>query len=475
MKRTIGFLILCILSMSAGAQPEPYDSGLFILQIYVKGQQFRQEGKSWRSNYLGAGADTTQMYLKHSILTDAGEPRKKPFLPVDPEDYNIPKPVPLHAIFLPPFIDRKETPHQRIELFYAADTMTVDFVDIPKHTFMDANALTAIHFKPGKFVFRLWGDPKRSPKDTKEVAWLNHYRYIGITPEAEPYLLKYGVLEYTPPRNLKSTWKYVRPLITVEQSSPYVATVKLQGNFLGRLTGESYEAPEVRPYFKVESLQNGKWVEKPFGIGVDFQRDADNVTSMYFEDHQLLQLATQVQVPTSGFLPGQYRVSVVTAEKAIITSREITLGMLPSTSPNPYQILYREGLGFANYRLDAQDDIHITTPYLPLKTDEGTEIYHFQYFSGLNYDFSTRNRHPEEAYTSHFIPLVSARKVSVNGKPFSGRIKYAFGYSQRGVPFSEYVIDIHVVDYVNGVPKNSTVLKDVELITESHPMRPQGR
>jgi hypothetical protein len=151
--------------------------------------------------------------------------------------------------------------------------------------------------------------------------------------------------------------------------------------------------------------------------------------------------------------------------------------MIESNETLPYQRLYRDSTGFPNYKLDANNDIFIQTPFLPILSTDSSNIniptYHFHYFHG--FEISSQQRgypsHPENEYTRHFISLVSKKKVSVNGKLCNGRIKFAFTNSSWGVNDRKSVTDIYIVDYKDGSPTEVKQLKDVDLITERTPIR----
>ena len=114
---------------------------------------------------------------------------------------------------------------------------------------------------------------------------------------------------------------------------------------------------------------------------------------------------------------------MVTDEKKILTSPVFTLGMMPSTGNNPYQVLYRAETGFPNYKLDMEENIWIHTAFEPIQIkNSSTTIpaYHFQFpFHIADNIREPYPPNPEIESLKHLIPLLSARKVHVNDSLYS--------------------------------------------------------
>lgn len=457
------------------AQPEENDGGLLLNVVIIKNQLFMFEGEGWVNKSKMNDPSAKKLIVKHILLDEKFEQNKKELPRINPAEYNLmQQPNYAYGLFLPPYIKNKPTPNQRTIFYYDNDSMIIDFLNIPEKSFMPTRQLSLIYFKPGKYIFTFRPKAALTPGDKNEAAWLNLYMNQGITPDAEPYLLKYGVLFYTPPANLEATWKYVNPQIIVEQPTAYYVNIKLNGYFLGQIKSENAQGNGINPYYKIEVLKNGLWEEKPMGIGIAFNNDSNLIVPTFYENMLFLKLSSYEQSSSANLEPGTYRISFVTDDKVIINSTIFSLGMLPADKNNPYQKLYRESTGFPYYRLDKSDNIYITTPFNPVYPDPNNtnvKTYHFEYFWGISDNMANDSPHPENDYTKHFITLVSTKKMTINGTPYSGKIKFGFNYSRFHVNSRQLSTNIYVIDYVNGNPIKVEILKDVDLINESTPIR----
>lgn len=481
MKSLLITLVLALSVRLANSQPQLVDGGFVIHKLIVKNLLFAREYGKWVNQ--GQPNDQSEPLLSstHYLLDKKMKQRKElPF--IDPINYDlVSQPTGLFVYYLPPYVKRKKTPNQRIVFVYDTDTMVVDFVNIPEQIASEPPSIAAIYFKPGHYVFNLYGEPNLRPKDKYEAAWLNYYTYEGITPLSEPYLLKYGKLKYTAPHNQKSVRKYVIPSISIEQQTPFSVSVKLQGNFLGRITEETIQEQIISPYYKVEILKNEVWEEKLTGHDLNYLKDGDQVAGRWYDKNMLVQIFSTQMQNESTYEPGTYRISVLTEDKEMLTSSSFHLGMLPTNPIDRYQYLYRASNGFPNYTLDISDNISIHTPFYPLEVSRGdstVSTYHFRFPFGLDDNIRRFGHytpaHPEIAYLKHLLPLLSGRKVSVNDKPFTGRINYALYQSRiSAASFLTTTITLYKIDYSNGKPVKSEILQDADLESEGHMIRSQ--
>lgn len=475
-------LLLAVSVQFSYAQPQSMDGGFVIHKIIVKNLLFAREYGEWVNQ--GKPNDPSEPLLSstHYLLDKKMRQRKE--LPyIDPIDYDlVSQPTGLFSYYLPPYIKSKTTPNQRIVFVYDMDTMIIDFVNIPEQIASEPPSIAAIYFKPGHYVFNRHGEPNLHPKDKYEAAWLNHYTYEGITQLSEPYLLKYGKLKYTPSHNQKSVRKYVLPSISIEQQNAYSVIVKLQGNFLGRITEETIAEQSISPYYKVEILKNGLWEEKLTGHDLNYLKDGDQVAARWYDKNTLVQMLSAQTHNESTYEPGTYRISVLTEDEEMLTSPPFHLGMLPTNPSDRYQYLYRASNGFPNYTLDISDNIFIHTPFYPLKVSRGDSTlptYYFRFPWGLDdniwrFGYYTPT-HPEIAYLKHLLPLLSARNVAINDTPFTGRINYVLYQSRISAAsfHTSTTITLYKIDYRDGKPVKSEILQDVDLETEGQMIRSQ--
>lgn len=480
MKNVIIWVVLVLLNEVLYAQPEMHDGGLIIREVYVGSHLFLPQDNVWINKSHSSSKEEGNLSVTHFTLNKKGKESKKPSDAVNLSDYDLAKaPNFPYAIYLPPYIGKKSTLNHRIVFSYNLDTMVVDILNIPQKSFLEPFKLDAIHFKPGKYVYNFKGQEELAPKDMDENRWLNYYRYKGITPESEAYLIKYGYLKYLPlrPKDITSTWKYVVPQVTVEQLSPFDAFIKIQGFYLAQVAPVQTEELVVNLYYQIEKFHDNVWENIPNGIGLDYEKDSLNIASKFY-NQRIIQLTSQDKLSTSGFKPGKYRVKLVTSKREIIASREFYLGMLtPPNLRSPYQILYRDSLGFPNYILDVNDDIFIQTPFLPFTSTDSLnsnkQIHCFRYFDSQDFDYKPifYSNDPEDTNTQRFIPLVSKSKVYINGERFNGQIKFAFSSSAWGINSRISKTDVYIIDYINGSPLDVKILKDVDINTESTPFR----
>jgi hypothetical protein len=479
MKNIFIWTILFLFNKVLHAQPEMHDGGLIIREVYVGSQLFMPQDNAWVNKSHSSIKEKGKLSVSHFTLNKKGKESKKPLAPVDLSDYDLVKtPNFPFAIYLPPYVGKRTTLNQRLIFSYNKDTMIVDILNIPERSYTEPFTLGALHFKPGKYEYNFNGQKELIPKDTHEASWLTYYRHKGITPESEPYLVKYGYLTCVALNSgdIKASWKYVVPQVKVEQYSPYHAFIEIQGNFLGQIAEVYITETIINPYYQIEYFQDNEWKIIPRGIGLDYKKDSLNVASRFYKQ-RFIQLTSEAKHSFSGLKPGKYRVKMVTSKKEIITSVEFYLGMLESNKNSPYQTLYRDSLGFPSYTLDVNDDIYIQTPFLPiLLTDsinKNKQTYHFRYFDSQDYDHRPIGypTDPEDTYTQHFIPLVSKRKVYINGVLYNGQIKFAFSNTSSGINSRLARTDIFIIEYINGSPIEVKLLKDVDLKTETTPMR----
>lgn len=479
MKNIFIWTILFLFNTVLHAQPEMHDGGLIIREVYVGSQLFMPQDNVWINKSHSSMIEGGKLSVSHFIMNKKGKESKKPLVPVDLSDYDLVKtPNFPFAIYLPPYVGRRTTLNHRLIFSYDNDTMIVDILNIPERSFTEPYTLGAIHFKPGKYEYRFNGQKELSPKDIHEASWLNYYRFKGISPESEAYLIKYGYLSCVAlkPGDIKSAWKYVVPQVTVEQLSPFDVFIKIHGNFLGQILSEQIEELIVNPFYQIEYYIDNNWEIMPHGTGLDYEKDSLGLDSRFYKQ-RFVQLTSEDKLSLSGFKPGKYRVKLVTSKREIITSTEFYLGMLAPNTRSPYQTLYRNSLGFPSYTLDINDNIFIQTPFLPTPSTDSTntieQTYHFRYFDSQDYDYRPIGypSDPEDQYTQHFIPLVSARKVYINGELYTGQIKFAFSSSSWGINSRIAKTDIYIIDYSNGIPTEVKILKDVDINTESSPKR----
>lgn len=456
-----------------------HDGGLIIREVYVGSQLFMPQDNVWINKSHSSSKEDSNLSVTHFTLNKKGKESKKPLDAADLADYDLAKtPNFPFAIYLPPYVGKRTILNHRLVFIYNKDTMVVDILNIPERSCSDPFRLDAIHFKPGKYVYNYNGQEQLAPKDADENRWLNYYRHKGITPESEPYLVKYGYLKYMAmkPKDITSAWKYVNPEVTVEQLSPFDIFIKIRGNYLGQVAPAHTEELVVNPYYQIEHFRHDMWEIIPYGIGLDYEKDSLNIASKFYQQ-RIFQLTSQDKLSTSGFKPGKYRVKLVTSKKEIITSNEFYLGMLEPNKISPYQILYRDSLGFPRYTLDINDDIFIQTPFLPITSTDSInsnkQTHHFRYFDSEDFNFKPIDypSDPEDPYTQHFIPLVSKRTVYINGERFNGQIKFAFSSSSWGINRRISRTDVYIINYINGSPLDVKILKDVDINTEGSPVR----
>jgi hypothetical protein len=479
MKKVIIWIILLQTNIWLHAQPEQHDGGLVIGEIQVGALVYMPGDGGWVIQSPASAKGSGTLQVTHYTLNRKGKPYRKPIKQVNMSHYDLAAyPNSPFAIYLPPYIGHRKTPSHRLIFSYDADTMMVDIMNIPEKSYMQPFVLGAIHFKPGKYVYQFYGQPELTPMDEHESRWLTYYRYQGITPESEAYLMKYGFLHYTAlkPQDITAAWKYVVPQVRVEQPSPYEVFINIHGYFLGQVSPGQIEELLVSPYYQIAYFRDNNWETIPHGIGLDFAKDSLSLASKFY-NQRILQLQSQDRFTGSGFQPGKYRVEFVTSDQKIISSREFYLGMITPNAASPYQILYRDSLGFPRYTLDQNDDIFIETPFLPIMSADSTNrnqaTHHLRYFDSQDYDYRPMGypTDPEDPYTQHFIPLVSKRKVYINEEPYTGRIKFAFSSSRWGINSRIGITDIYIIDYVHGSPNSVTILNDVDIHTETSPER----
>lgn len=302
---------------------------------------------------------------------------------------------------------------------------------------------------------------------------LNACRNQGIDPASEAYLIKYGILEYHPPIDEKSVNKYISPQILIDQKSPFDVSILLNGNFLGRLQNDPSDPENADPYFQLEQFIDGNWVAIKNGPGIDYAQDSNRVSIKCFHNY-LLQKLVSNQRSNNGFAPGRYRISAVTSEKQVYTSKDFYIGMLANTEMNRYQRLGKAAGNAPSYSTDNFGNIQIVTPFYPVKTNESGAMhstYHFQYEWVSQKGFRNEPPKPGDLEMDQFITQLPTAKVFVNGVAFSGRIKFAFAYSVMSAPRSYIQHDLFVIDYQSGSPISKKQLVDVDLMTEAKPIR----
>lgn len=261
---------------------------------------------------------------------------------------------------------------------------------------------------------------------------------------------------------------------SIEQQNAFSVTVKLQGNFLGRITEEKIAEQIISPYYKVEILKNGVWEEILTGYDLNYLKNGYQVAARWYDKNTLVQILSAQTHNESTYEPGTYRISVLTEDEEMLTSSPFHLGMLPTNSRDRYLYLYRASNGFPNYTLDISDNIFIHTPFYPLEVRKGDSTlptYYFRFPWGL--DDNIRRfvhytpTHPEIAYLKHILPLLSARNVEINDTPFTGRINHALYQSHISAAsfLTTTTITLYKIDYLDGKPVRSEILQDVDLET----------
>lgn len=470
MRNKIFLFLLFTSILRLSAQPEQYDGAIVVNQIYIGDQMYMPVHGRW-VNVSGSGnTDTDTLSVKRYFLSRNGVQSKKELPKIDPSKYNfLEMPSEPYALLIPPYVGKRESVNQRVIFTFDGDTMIVDFINIPVRLSSKPIRLGSIHFKPGKYTYDFYGKSGLAPKDKMESLWLNYYRYQGIAPHSEQYLIKYGMLTYTPPRDTTSVWKYEIPKVLIERISPYEVFIQLRGFYFFRISLDTNIEYNLNTYFRIEVFENGKWKEKPYGIGLDVKKEKDVVVLKYFNE-RLIQLISNDKVSLSGFDPGRYRVKFRVSKEKILESDEFVLGMVKHEGKMPYVNLFRGELGYPKYHLDYFKNIHIQTPFLPSafkdSMDVNHSIHHFHYFFAENLNSAYYPRNPEEEYLKQFISLVSSKKLFVNDEVYEGRIKFAFSSSKLGVTKLERITDIYIIDYFKGTPVKVEILKDVDLLTE---------
>lgn len=460
------------------AQPEPKDVGAFILQIYVKNDLYHLEKGKWINRSRQSSFANEPLTIHHFILDDKKKVKQELLNPIDPSGYQMVEPVQFtYALFLPPSLKGKPAPNQRLELVCTKDTMIIDFLGVPDRSIFRLEKLQAIHFNPGYYTFHFAGNAQLTPKNQEEAEQLSFAHDLGITPKSEPILRKYGMLSYSPPRDIQTSWKYISPEIRIDQRTPFSVTVRLKGIFQGAVTQQYITEKVVNVFYKVEVLKSGQWMEYPHGPGLGAPNNDAFIDTRVMLDHGLVQFISVDAPPGLGMgIPvGTYRITVLSDDAQTLTSQPFTLGMVDSNPDNPYQILFRDTTLIPHFKLDYYGDIYIQTacnPIVEIEGEKSVPVYHFNYFDALTENRSFGEHDPEDRYTTEFNAAVRSKKLYINNKAYTGSVKYAFATTHLHVANQQRLVyDLIAVKYENGMCVGHEILHDVNPLTEERLIR----
>lgn len=435
---------------------------LIIDTIIFKGHKFVFKEHDWIAKNSTAKSKKPMFKVSNHLIDVDGKIIAEPTIEFNPNEFEInniftkQKRNVAYLLAEPFFMAVKY--NQRMILVSGADSMIIDFIDLPAATekWYEVTKLKYIFFKPGYYRFD-FSETIKSLLDYEDSLKLFYAIRRGICPETVEVLMKYKVLQYTSPADIAKTYPYAPPEIQIIQRSIDKIKITVSGyllpvgyvEFITQSKSNKWsvkmKTKEHFPAYAIESYKHGIWTR----YGFPYAPKSQEKYFEYFENYKVLELDKPFM--GMGFLyPGIYRIIVFGVSNDSVISPAFAYRQLDIDYEHRYRKLYRDGTVFPFINFNT-DTLKIYSPFEPFYEDS-VAVHYYKYFYSKIGMLMFDNSDPEEYYFDLLASQLPAKALLVNDSLYTGIIKLAFDdYRQREEFVYGKVVILYTLKYVNGV------------------------
>lgn len=413
------FLLTCGF-FTLSAQPQEKDGGLFIQKIVYLDNVFQINNAGVLKPVSGTSTNIQPLIIQHFQLREEGNQHKKQLPLFNPSDFDyyglyVPESF---AYFISPSIGNNPSPDQRMIIIAGADSMVIDFHNIPKTTRYELTILQQIYFMPGYYSLDC-SLPARDLKineNEREILYaaVKH----GITPETKSILSKAGLLEMALPTDIVKYQKYIPAAITVEQSDAYNINVYFTGNLL--TTSNGILITDFQESYR------GHWHSTAFSTTFHYIGEESGTSAVFYENQKRVISQTN-PMGERNLTDGWYRIGVVNSYGDSIYSKPFCVGLVAANSDS-VTTLYNKQRGFPFHNFKDANTINIETAVAPVIIDHQPKYvfkYHIVVCNLCLFSDELYGRYDQLA-AEEFMHRLAFNDLYINGQPFTGSIEIQF-------------------------------------------------